>query len=168
VGSFTDPGADPWTATVDYGDGTGRAPLALAAMGFTLDHTYGQAGVFTVDVQVSDDHATAERAQTVTVISHAQAVQEAIALVDQLVAAGKLDRGSGRLIQFELGIAAFALRSGQPLAAELALDAVVTELDLLARFRRLSAADAAPLRTQLTRLIRSVSLLAGERCRVPA
>ena len=27
-GSFTDPDADTWTATVDYGDGAGPAPLA--------------------------------------------------------------------------------------------------------------------------------------------
>src|SRR5262245_13382996 len=28
-GSFSDPGADTWTATVDYGDGQGAVPLAL-------------------------------------------------------------------------------------------------------------------------------------------
>src|SRR5262249_19669816 len=30
-GSFSDPGADTWTATVDYGDGSGAQPLTLNA-----------------------------------------------------------------------------------------------------------------------------------------
>ena len=45
AGSFADPGADLWSATVNYGDGTGDLPLALAADGsFTLDHAYDTAG----------------------------------------------------------------------------------------------------------------------------
>src|SRR5262249_35012884 len=55
TGSFTDPGMDPWTATVDYGDGSGATPLALSGMSFALAHTYRSAGVFTVTVSVSDD-----------------------------------------------------------------------------------------------------------------
>jgi PKD repeat protein len=39
-GSFTDPGADTWTATVDYGDGSGEQPLALDGQTFQLSHTY--------------------------------------------------------------------------------------------------------------------------------
>ena len=40
-GSFTDPGADTWTATVDYGDGSGSQVLALNPDGsFSLSHTY--------------------------------------------------------------------------------------------------------------------------------
>ena len=31
TGSFTDPGTDSWTATVDYGDGSGEQPLVLNA-----------------------------------------------------------------------------------------------------------------------------------------
>src|SRR5262249_34061106 len=58
AGSFTDPGVDPWTATVDYGDGSGATPLALSGMSFALAHTYGSAGAFTVTVSVSDDHVT--------------------------------------------------------------------------------------------------------------
>jgi hypothetical protein len=40
AGSFTDPGADTWTATVNYGDGSGTSPLALSGMGFSLSHVY--------------------------------------------------------------------------------------------------------------------------------
>jgi hypothetical protein len=55
-GSFTDPGADTWTATVDYGDGSGAQPLALAEnKTFALEHTYADNGVYTVTVCVQDD-----------------------------------------------------------------------------------------------------------------
>jgi len=56
-GSFTDPGADTWTATVDYGDGSGPQPLALTGMRFSLSHVFpaGRPGPFTVTVTVRDD-----------------------------------------------------------------------------------------------------------------
>lgn len=55
-GSFTDPGTtERYTATVDYGDGTGVAPLALASdRTFALAHTYAAAGSYRVTVAVSD------------------------------------------------------------------------------------------------------------------
>jgi uncharacterized repeat protein (TIGR01451 family) len=59
AGSFVDPGADTWTATVNYGDGTGTQPLALNAdKTFALGHRYTQAGTCTVTVNVSDGYAT--------------------------------------------------------------------------------------------------------------
>lgn len=54
-GAFADPGADGWTATVDYGDGSGARPLALDGNSFTLGHVYSAAGEYTVTVTVSDD-----------------------------------------------------------------------------------------------------------------
>jgi hypothetical protein len=54
-GSFTDPGAQTWTATADYGDGTGMQALALnPAKTFALSHTYATPGSFTVTVAVTD------------------------------------------------------------------------------------------------------------------
>jgi hypothetical protein len=53
-GSFTDPGADSWTAELSYGDGAPAGPLALNGKSLTLSHTYGQAGQYTVTVRVSD------------------------------------------------------------------------------------------------------------------
>jgi len=54
-GSFADPGDDTWTATVDYGDGSGVQTLSLTGMTFSLDHTYADNGVHTVTVTVTDD-----------------------------------------------------------------------------------------------------------------
>jgi PKD repeat protein len=56
AGSFTDPGADSWTATVNYGDCSGVRPLTLNQdKTFTLAHTYTKAGTYTVTVTVTDD-----------------------------------------------------------------------------------------------------------------
>ena len=53
TGSFADPGADTWTASVDYGDGSGPHPLALNPdKTFALGHTYSQPGSFAVAVWV--------------------------------------------------------------------------------------------------------------------
>jgi uncharacterized delta-60 repeat protein/RHS repeat-associated protein len=55
-GSFSDPGPDSWTATVDYGDGAGPQALTLGGNKiFTLSHQYANAGTFTVAVTVRDD-----------------------------------------------------------------------------------------------------------------
>ena len=59
-GSFTDPGADQWTATVDYGDGSGVQALVLnSEMGFGLSHMYTENGSYTVTVTISDDEGAA-------------------------------------------------------------------------------------------------------------
>ncbi|HLL03553.1 MAG TPA: PKD domain-containing protein [Myxococcaceae bacterium] len=53
-GSFTDPGADTWTAQVHYGDGTGWQPLALNGKSFTLEHRYANSGFYGVSIIVRD------------------------------------------------------------------------------------------------------------------
>ena len=55
-GSFTDPGADTWTATVNYGDGSGVQTLALTGKTFALSHVYADnaATPYTVTVTVTD------------------------------------------------------------------------------------------------------------------
>ena len=55
-GSFTDPGADVWTAGVDYGDDTGLVGLTLNPdKTFDLSHVYADNGSYTVTVTVDDD-----------------------------------------------------------------------------------------------------------------
>ena len=68
-GSFTDPGADSWSATVDYGDGTGVQPLNLVGKTFSLNHVYADnvGSPFTVTVTVTDDEGPATDQVVVTV-----------------------------------------------------------------------------------------------------
>ncbi len=54
-GSFTDPDDEDWTATVDYGDGSGPVSLNLnSSKTFWLSHLYGATGTYTVTVTVDD------------------------------------------------------------------------------------------------------------------
>lgn len=74
-GSFTDPGADAWTATVDYGDGSGPQPLTLNPdKTFSLQHTYVDddptgtpADSYTVTITVGDGDGTGSAVPTVLV-----------------------------------------------------------------------------------------------------
>jgi len=55
-GSFADPGADTWQASVDYGDGTGTQPLSLGDDGtFELIHSYDEQAEYVITVCVQDD-----------------------------------------------------------------------------------------------------------------
>ena len=57
-GRFADPGAETWTASVDYRDGSGVQPLTLNPdKTFDLSHTYADNGAYTVIVTVADDDA---------------------------------------------------------------------------------------------------------------
>ena len=157
AGSFTDAGSDVWTATIDYGDGAVASALALSGKTFALTHQYNTAGVFTVTVVVNDDDVSATRTQTVTVLSIAQALQNAIAAVDQLVATGKINNGNGTSLKSKIQNAASSLQNGNVTAGVNQLQAVLNEIDALVAANRLSAADAAALRSIVTRAIQSVS-----------
>lgn len=54
TGFVVDPGEDSWTATVNYGDGSGTQPLALTDTEFALSHTYVDNGSYTITVTVDD------------------------------------------------------------------------------------------------------------------
>ena len=71
TGFFTDPATqDSWTATVDYGDGSGPQPLVLNPdKTFALNHVYSNAGSYVVMVAVTDSGdavGTATLTETVT------------------------------------------------------------------------------------------------------
>ena len=52
----TDPGADTWTATVDYGDGSGPQPLTVQPGNqLVFEHRYAKPGKYRVTVTVFDD-----------------------------------------------------------------------------------------------------------------
>jgi len=75
-GTFTDPGSnETYSATVNYGDGTGTQTLALGPFdasplvggSFTLHHTYAAAGPYTVTVIVSDSNGGSSTPATMSV-----------------------------------------------------------------------------------------------------
>jgi hypothetical protein len=157
AGSFTDPGSDPWSATVDYGDGGGETGLDLAAMTFSLSHTYEAAGVFTVTVRISDDDTSSTARRSVAVITPQEALRAAAALIDQLVAVGKISANIGQSLNTKLTRAVKDLDRGDSAEAVDVLQSFLSQLDGLVRKGRLSPADAEPVRTLVTRVIRSIS-----------
>jgi DNA/RNA endonuclease G (NUC1) len=157
TGSFTDPGADPWTATVDYGDGSGVKALALTGKSFRLSHTYNVAGTFTVTVRVSDDDATTARQQTVIVLTHAQGARKAAGMIEDLVRDGTLARGAANSLTAKLDAAAKQFERDHVTPAVNQLEAFLHELDALVRSDRLRAADAEPPRALVRRVIRSAA-----------
>ena len=155
-GTFTDPGADTWSATVDYGDGSGVAALSLGGKAFSLSHTYNAAGTFIVSVRVSDDDVTSLRTQSVTVVTPFQGLTNAIALVNQLAASGKLNGGNANALRSQLDGAIKQLERGKTAAAAEMLREFLDDLNGLVSDGRLSAADAEQLRVLVTRVLASI------------
>jgi Ca2+-binding RTX toxin-like protein len=99
-GSFTDPSSDHWTATVDYGDGSGAQPLTLNSQAFMLAHTYIDEGTYTVTVRVSDDDHTVGVSTTVVTVNNVPPVVTSLPAVTvhegqtATVQAGFTDPGS--------------------------------------------------------------------------
>jgi PKD repeat protein len=149
TGSFSDPGADAWIASVDFGDGSGASPLALTGNAFSLSHPYLAAGVFTLTVRVSDDDATAATSQTVSVLSRAQATAVVSALVDALATAGKINRVLAVLLKLELSVAKGAFERGDRLTAVVLLQVAGQQL------RGVADADAA--RALIARILQPAS-----------
>ncbi len=153
TGSFTDPGADDWTVTVNFGDGSGPRQAVLNGQDFSLVHVYAAAGTFTVIVTVADDDASGSATHTVTVNAPGAVLAPALGLVDQLVASGALSRHIGDLLKAQIVAAQKLLNRGRTTAAKALVRAVVIQVDLLVRLRVLTAAEAAPLRAILVQAI---------------
>lgn len=56
-GSIYDTDATSFTATVDYGDGSGIQPLSVSGNTFNLSHTYNSVGDYIVTVNVTDNNS---------------------------------------------------------------------------------------------------------------
>jgi choice-of-anchor A domain-containing protein len=76
-GSFVDPGADNWTATVDYGDGSGAQSLPLNGKSFVLNHLYTAVGTYSVTIAVMDDEGAVGYA-TVQVVVTTECIEVAL------------------------------------------------------------------------------------------
>lgn len=71
IGSFMDNYSNAWTATIDYGDGTGLHPLALDGYNFELSHVYSASGTYFLSIYITDDDGNAGSSfATITVLSN--------------------------------------------------------------------------------------------------
>jgi DNA/RNA endonuclease G (NUC1) len=150
TGTFTDPGADSWTATVNWGDGSAPEQVPLTGLSFSLTHIYTAAGTYTVSIDVADDDAAGSTSLSVTVVQPAPALAAALPLIDQLMASGKMPRAVGLVLKAEVVAAQVLIGRGNLPAAKVLLQAMVAEIDLLVRLRVVKSADVAPLRTLIS------------------
>jgi DNA/RNA endonuclease G (NUC1) len=155
-GSFSDPGADAWTATVNWGDGSAAETVALSGQTFTLTHAFGAAGTYTVAIAIADDDGSTTVTHTVTVTQPAPALGAALPLIDQLVAAKKMPLAVGLAFKIQIVAAQQLITRGSAQTGKVLLQATVVELDLLARLRVVKATDVAPLRAVLVSAIASL------------
>ena len=148
-GSFTDPGADSWTATVTWGDGSAPEVVPLSGRSFSLTHVYTAAGAYPVTIRITDDDGSAEAVHTVTVTEAAPGLSAALPLIDDLVAAGKISRQIGILLKAQVIAAQVMEGRGNHAGAVIVVRSMLVQIDLLVRFRVLKAADVAALRAVL-------------------
>ena len=139
-GSFTDPGDDPWTATVHYGEGQTVA-LVLTGKSFTLSHTYALAGTFTIAVRISDDDTTTLATAVVTVMGVAEALQR----LDDMSPTSALKTRMDAVLKH------FDRSQSNPTITQ--LNGYLTDLDTAVRTGQITAAQAAPLRDLAQRII---------------
>jgi DNA/RNA endonuclease G (NUC1) len=158
TGTFTDPGADSWSAEVNYGEGPNFSPLALSGKNFTLSHTYDQAGTFTVTVRVTDDDAIGGRTAIVLVLSHAAAIAQAREMIEAFEASGTLSAGNLNSLSVKLDAAMKQIENGNNNAAGNQLQAFLNELRAMGNAGRLTAGEMMPLQRLVARLVESLSL----------
>jgi PKD repeat protein len=145
-GSFTDPGADTWTATVDYGDGSGVQLLALSGNTFTLAHAYAASGTYTVTVVVRDDDGGLGTGGTsVAVQSPEQAVGDVEQAIADLQSSGVLSPPNANNLVASLDAAIAKLSRGDYAGAKSALETFIGKVEGMLKNGRLTAVEGQPL-----------------------
>jgi PKD repeat protein len=161
AGSFGDPGADSWSATVNYSDGGGPQALGLDGKNFSLNHAYLSAGTFTVTVAVSDDDAgVGNNTATVRVLTPQEGATSIIGgYIDDLVRSGALEAQQGRFLMgaVELIVDQLDRHPGNKQPALNALTVLENRIRSLVQQGRLSAANAAALLALRDRLERVIN-----------
>ncbi|MEA2766580.1 MAG: trimeric autotransporter adhesin, partial [Gemmatimonadaceae bacterium] len=151
-GSFSDPGADQWTGTVNFGDGPARPSIDLTGKSFTLSHTYDSVGSFAVVVSVSDGEATSTRSATVVVKSAAEGIDDLDATLSTL----PLNSGEVNSLRAKLQAAAKQLAKDNPTPAKNILGAFINEMQAMMQSGNVGQADGSPIVAYAQRVIASI------------
>jgi probable HAF family extracellular repeat protein len=159
AGAFTDPGADIWTALVDFGDGSGLQPLTLVGNAFTLSHGYGTPGTYLVRVTISDDDGGSGIGQvSVVVQSPQEATGVLLTSLGDLVAVGVLSSGNANALGAKLRAALIQLAAANPAAAANQLRAFINQVNALVSAGRLPLEQGRALVNTVLRVTRAIQL----------
>jgi hypothetical protein len=109
---------------------------------------------------VSDSHTV-----TVQVPAPESGLADALPIIDNLIATGKIPRGVGILWKAEVIAAQVLIGRGNESAAVRVLQAEINQIDALVHCRVVKAADVAPLRAILVDAIESLDVPAPRRRR---
>jgi N-acetylneuraminic acid mutarotase len=154
TGDFFDPGADTWSATVDYGDGSGAHALSFEGRRFSLSRTYGDAGTYTVRVTVTDDDGgRGTGVAIVRVLSPSEAVEVLAARLEGMARSLDLDQGELRMLMASLRAARASIERGDLRPASKQLSAFMHKVDALIQSGRLIPESAEALVAFTQRLL---------------
>ncbi len=98
AGHFRDPGPGPWTATVDYGDGTSGILLLNPDDTFTVGHAYATPGTYFLNVEVTNAQGVVGNSSVMVVVTN-------VAPVLTVTPAGDADLNQGDSAAFEVSFA---------------------------------------------------------------
>ncbi|MFL5562655.1 MAG: DNA/RNA non-specific endonuclease [Gemmatimonadaceae bacterium] len=156
--SFTDPGADTWRASANYGDGSATVAPAISNKSFDLEHQYTSAGSFAVVVEVLDkDGGSGTGSARVIVQTPQQGIANLASMVASLGGArGSLNKGQLNSLQVKLDNASQQLDAGNGGAATNMIQAFLNELDAVTKTGRASDGATAPIVEYAQRVIASI------------
>jgi PKD repeat protein len=147
----TDADGDALTYAWSFGDGR-------TAQGVDATVPYLQPGTYTVTATVTDIRGLMGSATTtVTVLSSAQGLAQVGTMIEQLAATANLNRGLANSLSVKVRNAAASIDRQSATSARGQLGALLNELDALVQSGRIPAADAAPVRASLVRVIASLA-----------
>ncbi|MEP6691841.1 MAG: DNA/RNA non-specific endonuclease [Gemmatimonadaceae bacterium] len=155
--TFTDPGADTWTASVDYGDGTGAQATAVGSRAITLSHRYTAAGTFIVAVTITDDDGgSGSAAGLVRVLTPVEGVAALFQSVEQLAHDAKIQASTATALETRLHNAYNAVAAGDVGLARHELGVFISTVEGDQIASQIQAADATALVAYANRILGSI------------
>jgi DNA/RNA endonuclease G (NUC1) len=147
----TDADNDALTYAWSFGDGA-------TATGASVSHAYAAAGQYTVRLIVRDTRGLADTiTTTATIRTPAQGLGEATAAVQELIAAGRLNRGQANSLQVSIDAAIASLGRGNETAAANQLEALRNKVAAMVQSRRLTAGEASALLAVIEQVLASIA-----------